>query len=263
VRSPARIFALFVGATILGAGACSNDASPVTGAVTLQAIVDPEPPDCSSLPDRERALSRGRLDVGLSVRYLADVVIENHAAADDEGSAEDIAIATGADVTLSEGDAQLATFSFSVVAAGSADPGALGVASFELVPPSIGGAIYNQIHDDVLAGRASAKTIDARVVLTGTFAAGGSWRSDEIDFPLDVCLGCSVEFPVDSTDVTFATPNCLRAGEPTIWPCRPGQEEPTDCRLCQGNPVCSPCAVDADCVRAGAGQVCGPSGGCL
>jgi hypothetical protein len=81
----------------------------------------------------------------------------------------------------------------------------------------------------------------------GHSLGGESVESNEFGFPINVCLGCLVSFPVASDDLNLSVqPNCGLAGasmmsssSSTSVPCVPGQDLPVDCSACAAtNPFC-------------------------
>jgi hypothetical protein len=52
-----------------------------------------------------------------------------------------------------------------------------------------------------------------------------------------------VQFSTDAMDPAAPIPNCyvpIDPKNPPTMPCFPGQDEPVDCRLCQGRAACDP-----------------------
>ena len=136
------------------------------------------------------------------------------------------------------------------------------------LPPSVGVTIRNQLLTSLASGSNAVQSYEARFKIFGTTLGGTDVESSEYAFDIDVCYGCTVIFPSDAYDPTQAPTdvNCNKAGTVStsstsgqIPACIPGQDGVTDCRLCQGNPVCTPCLSDADCVTAGTGTKCAAS----
>ena len=93
-----------------------------------------------------------------------------------------------------------------------------------------------------LAGKSGFVRLLTYVTIHGHAADGSALVTNELEFPIEGCSGCLVQFPLGSDDTTKAQqPNCaapLPASE--LVPCIVGQDQPIDCRTCQSNPVCVP-----------------------
>ena len=88
--------------------------------------------------------------------------------------------------------------------------------------------------------------IVSNVRFFGHTLGGESVESNEFGFPINVCLGCLVSFPVAEDDTMLSVqPNCGLAGASMTSsasasvPCVPGQDLPVDCSTCFAtNPFC-------------------------
>ncbi len=92
-------------------------------------------------------------------------------------------------------------------------------------------------------GHGGVDRVVATVRFFGKTAGGESVESNDFGFPVNVCRGCLVSFPVTEDDPNLPTPNCASAGASsssmaTNVPCTPGQDLAIDCSLCQGIPEC-------------------------
>jgi len=244
----------------------------------IRQIQLPAAPDCVAKPDpTAEYIPRGTLDIALSVRYVANVLIGNQLVARGDykqtRAEPNRILITGADVHLIDlgvaGEPEISFYS--VNATGEVDPqtngdATYGLAGLELIPPSIGQkVIYNDLLASVQKGQGSVHSYETRFKIYGTTLGGTNVESGEYDFDIDVCFGCTVIFPSDAYDPTIDPKdvNCKKAGEVTlvtengeIPACIAGQDGVTDCRECQGNPICTPCLSDADCVTAETGNKC-------
>jgi hypothetical protein len=150
-------------------------------------------------------------------------------------------ILQGAEVRITD-VAGIELSSFTVLGSGYVDPatgGSPGLGSFSatLVDPGT----VDKLRPDVMAGGAKRVIVYARVF--GTTTGGVRVQTGEFQYPVNVCYGCLVSFPPDSVDNAQPKPNCLNAtaqGSNITTPCLYGQDQGIDCRLCQGNPVCTP-----------------------
>jgi hypothetical protein len=86
-----------------------------------------------------------------------------------------------------------------------------------------------------LAAGASTR-INVAVRVFGETLGGQEIESSELLFPIAVCNGCLISFPTTAIDPTSNA--CNRGIPPEEKPCKPGQDEPVDCRLCQQLPLC-------------------------
>ena len=83
---------------------------------------------------------------------------------------------------------------------------------------------------------------------------GGQYvESNEYEFPVDVCIGCLVNFSPSDISPLCGVLNCLgnsSTGSTSSIPvpCPPGEDLPTDCSACLGSTVCDP---NPDCADAG------------
>ncbi len=80
----------------------------------------------------------------------------------------------------------------------------------------------------------------ARVVVSGTTLDGARVKSPAFSFPIAVCTGCLVDYPLGADDPALPGYQCTVGDSATSidWPCRKGQDDLVDCRLCGGIPLC-------------------------
>ncbi len=80
----------------------------------------------------------------------------------------------------------------------------------------------------------------AELQVFGTPAAGSRIASEVVPYPIDACKGCLLVYPPESAEP--GPPNCrnVEGVSQLEAPCRVGQDDPVDCRLCrQTVPVAS------------------------
>jgi hypothetical protein len=137
----------------------------------------------------------------------------------------------------------LATGIVDPAASGSTDP-SYGVSAVQLIPPAVGDRLRATL------GRLGASVqIKASVKVFGRTLGNRDVESGTVDFPISVCVGCSVTIPGDAALPT-GKPNCdgQLPTTNTKLTCAAGQNDPTDCRTCVASiAACRPCATDADC----------------
>jgi hypothetical protein len=260
--------------------------------IFIRQVQLPQSPDCSTKNDITASfLGRGFLDVGLSQRYLASVLVGSQLVARGDARqtrAEPNRVAIqGADIDLVtfdvSGNEQLFQ-SYSVTATGmidptsSADPG-YGLAAIEMIPPAVGIKLRDVLRAETVKSTTGnvVETYEARIKIFGTTLGGRDVETGQWAFPIDLCYGCSVQFPPDANDPTLGTPgiNCLAKTATTASTttgvteaCFAGQDGVTDCRNCKGSIVCQPCKT-ATCTGGACGNslctsgVCGAAGNCL
>jgi hypothetical protein len=227
---------------VLGANAsCSHEQ---TG-LYIQGNVKLTAPDCIAQPEATSTLiDVGALDVALKLDYEASLLVGSQLTPrGDKANLRTESMVTtieGAEVHLytDKGDLDAA---FTVPASGviaptsAADPG-FGIIFATLIPQSSGAALAGQITD-----RSQTVTRVADVKVYGKTIGGLDIESSTLSYVIKVCKGCLVEFPAldpaGNCDV-----NGSATSTPTL-PCRAGQDEGLDCRLCAGagnnvNPYC-------------------------
>lgn len=240
---------LAVGAVALTASACAENDGSV---FVVQVMAPPTPAadgTCTYTNSPTSAfLGGGTLDVGLATSYSPVMLLGNQLVA--RGNAQESRVETnrvqiqGSVVRVTDA-AGTELRSYTVPASGFIDvasgttPG-YGLASTTLVDPDTAASLRT-----ALAGSASTRTLISYVKFFGQTLGGTHVESGEYQFPIAVCYGCLVSFPPGSTDASQPTPNCKNAiggssGGTVATPCRLGQDQVSDCRLCQGISVCTP-----------------------
>lgn len=229
--------AVLLGISLTGLG-CTDEE---TGFFILGNVVV-EAPECAARPEgTSTLLGAGLLDVALRPDYVANLLVGSQLAprGDKTNLRTETMIATftGAEVHLTGGP-DVARVSFTVPAAGttippnsSADPG-FGIVSATLIPAAQGVDIGLDLTD-----RAQLVTRVAEVSVFGKTIGGLDIETAPFSYAINVCKGCIVEFPADAID---ANGNCGAAlNEAAGSPCRVGQDDPVDCRVCTaGNIYC-------------------------
>lgn len=205
-----------------------------------------DPPTCIFQADpTQPILLEGILDVDLRHSYLAGILVGNQYTPRGQKQnlkAESTRITLrGAEVTLTDSlGAQIACTgnpncgSFTVYGTGFVDTSkseepAWGIFAAELIPQSVG----KFIEDTMKAAKPNplqTKTVFANVRVFGESLGGQELTSSMLTFPIQVCRGCLIQFPLDAIDngqcVSSAT------STPQQAPCFPGQDGLVDCRLC-------------------------------
>lgn len=232
------------GAFLLGAAAigCTDEQ---TG-FFIQGNVKIDPPECIARPEGSSTLLlSGLLDVGLRLEYEATLLVGSQLAPrGDKANLRTetmIATITGAEVHLytDTGDPDPNSPEFTVPATGvvlpnaSTDPG-YGVVIATLIPAATGVELANELNSP-----AEVRTRVAVVSVFGTTIGGLEVESAQFNYVIQVCEGCSVDFPAEAISTTDGS--CFgSAMDAEVPPCRVGQDQGVDCRICSStNPFCT------------------------
>ena len=233
--------------------ACAHDDSTL---YVVQVVFPPTPTNQSGCVYQPASFSapmelRGSLDVALASAYSPVVLIANQMVPRGDGTQARTETnrvqLRGAvvRVTDSQGN-QIATFTS--LAEAIVDPSSgltpgLAQAAVTIVDPATADALRQ-----TLPNRSARKTILTFFKVFGQTLGGVYVESGEYQHVVDVCSGCLVVFPSDAVDTKQATPNCALGfptgtqinGSTIALPCEFGQDQLTDCRLCQGVAACDP-----------------------
>lgn len=221
----------------------------------MQALVAPQ---CTANADPTALVtSAGLLDLALTNTYIAFPLIGNqlNARGDTRLSRAEPnrVVLQGAEIRLLNPDGSERVPAFTVIATGTVDPTAssdpaYNVTRIEVIPPSVGLALRNQ----VLAAGIGTTSVNADIKVFGKTLGGRDVETGPFVMPIDLCYGCSVSFPASTVDSTLPQPNCAKTdttgGTQQVTVCIPGQDAVTECSLCQGRiPSCTPCVDDTQC----------------
>ncbi len=212
-----------------------------------------KPPTCVVTADpTQEELGYGILDVAFRSDYQAWLLVGNQFTP--RGSKQTLRTETtrinlrGAEVTLTNSDGSAlkdgntTVGQFSVYGSGYADsstseePG-WGLFAADLIPSSVG---------DILAKPFNGKpgginTVVATVRVFGNTLGNTSVTSGELSFPIQVCYGCLVQYPLEALvfPTNGGTPTCSAGSTDIPVPgCRVGQDDTVDCRSCQQLSIC-------------------------
>ena len=91
----------------------------------------------------------------------------------------------------------------------------------------LGGA-FGGFLSTALDARDTSIPLKVEIELLGATGEGIAFRSNVFRYPIELCRGCQLEFPL-----TNAAEYCAKLDEPSdSMSCRPGHDEPIDCRYC-------------------------------
>lgn len=221
-----KVIPVLAAGVLFGASGCADN----EGMLFVRQVIALPAGNCQAAADPSGLFwSSGVLDLALRDSYEASLLVGNQLVR--RGSRDLLrtessrVIIRGAEVALLN-DQKAVISEFSVPAAGFIDPGSgdepgYGVTSALLVPP----------------GTATAGTrIVAEVRVFGDTLGGDEITSAALAFPITVCNGCLISYPADADDPAQPGYQCASSGSDTSGdpPCRLGQDEAVDCRLCAG-----------------------------
>lgn len=190
------------------------------------------------------SLGSGFLDVGLKLDYVASLLVANQLTP--RGDKENLRTETmqvsleGAEVRLLDAEDNLLE-EFTVPASGvifpepATGPG-LGIATVTLVPSTTGSALAEELENS-----GQRRTLIAEAKVYGRTLGGLEVESGMFTYVIQVCEGCLVSFPTEALRLEDSVLYCDQEEvDENDVPCRLGQDDPVDCRLCNGNEFCRP-----------------------
>ncbi len=223
--------------------ACLEDAP----SLYVEAVLAPQSPACEySAQAGQLQLFRGTLDVAFRTRYEGVVLVANQLAT--RGAKTELRTETsgfrirGTEVQLRNSEGAVLE-EFSVNGGGfihaSANEGAgYGVAQVTMIPPSVGREYANELEEN----RGAIRTLIASVRVFGETLGGQELTSSDFTFPIDICYGCLVDYPLEAVQDPGDGSGlvCVAASDGiTLEACAVGQDERIDCRACAASlPVC-------------------------
>jgi hypothetical protein len=204
-------------------------------------VLYPPPPQCTITADvTSTALGSGTLDLEFTKSYKAALLVGNQLTS--RGSKQTLRTETsrvtlrGAEITLTTSTGQ-ELYKFSVNGTGFVDvsrgeDSGFGLFGTELIPASIG----EKLTEDLMIPAGGSNQVIALVRVFGTTLGNQELTSSELSFPITVCTGCLIEYPLAALvpiGPNGATQVCARgATELPVPGCRPGQDDKIDCRAC-------------------------------
>ncbi len=226
--------AVGLGALTLGSSGCADNDSMLF----VRQVIAVVAPECIAKPDVGGLFrSQGVLDVAFSLRYDAALLVGNQLTK--RGDRDQVRTETsrvalrGSEVRLLDTSERLVA-EFTVPGSGFVDPASgdapgLGVMGTTLIPQSVGQKF-------AATGGGGQVTLIANVRVFGETLGGDDVESAELTYPIVVCNGCLVAFPVEADDPVRTGYQCTLPDEPltgdTGSQCIFGQDEAYDCRLC-------------------------------
>jgi hypothetical protein len=228
--------ALFVGVAAIG---CTEERT----SFFIEANIKIDPPECIARAESSATrLLGGFLDVGLAREYEATLLVGSQLAPRGDKtnlrSETMITTITGAEVHLytdvGAPDPYAPEFTVPatgvILPSGSADPG-YGIVIATLIPQ----ASVVGLADEIVSTQ-ERHTRVAVVSVFGTTIGGLDIESAEFTYVITVCEGCLVDFPIEA--ISTSDGSCFGAAtDGQVIPCRFGQDDGVDCRICAGSSI--------------------------
>lgn len=226
---------------LIGAALCTATTSCVDNDTSLyvEGVLALTPPTCEVTADPgSTQIFRGTLDLAFLRSYEGVVLVANQLTP--RGNKPQLRTETagvilkGAEILLTDAEgAELDEFSVPaggfVATSDSANPG-YGAALITMIPPARGQALFEELEGGNLG---DSRTLIANVRVFGETAGGIEVTSGEFTYPIDVCVGCLIDFPLEAIEDTGNGRVCSGAadGARTLQ-CIRGQDAIIDCRTC-------------------------------
>jgi hypothetical protein len=223
--------------------ACAEDSS----SLYVEGVLAPNSPACEYSPDPgQLQLFRGTLDVAFTTKYEGVVLVGNQLAT--RGNKAELRTETsglrirGSEVQLRNSQGSVLD-EFSVNGGGFIQPvggngAGYGLAQVTMIPPAVGRDLADQLE----SSRGAIRTLIASVRVFGETLGGLELTSSDFTFPIDVCYGCLVDYPLEAVQDPGDGSGlvCVAASDGiTLEACAIGQDERIDCRACAAAvPVC-------------------------
>jgi hypothetical protein len=99
-----------------------------------------------------------------------------------------------------------------------------------MIPPQIGDSIRGQLGNR----RGASRTVIAGIRVFGTTLGGKEITSGEFTFPIDVCYGCLIDYPLEAVNDSGGPARVCQGSTEGISTsqCIRGQDALIDCREC-------------------------------
>ncbi|MBN1944127.1 MAG: hypothetical protein JW797_00570 [Bradymonadales bacterium] len=120
---------------------------------------------------------------------------------------------------------------------GTLEPGGSRTVELEIINQNQGACLKSIA---LLQQRGYSFEVEAEIQFFGMTTSGTDVESNLFIYPLEICRGCLIEFPLDANDPDDVQPNCRREYDATgddlediDMGCFPGQDDGVDCRICK------------------------------
>jgi hypothetical protein len=181
------------------------------------------------------------LDVAFRRQYSATLLVGSQLVA--RGNSSQLRTETsrvaleGSVVQLADSRGAVVWGPVTVPGSGFVDPASGTTPSFGAIDTILLGADFGQtvLYPDLSVNTQFIKNFTASVHVFGHTLGGTAVESGDASFPIQVCYGCLVKFPPEASS-SATNPNCSQppaSGSSLSQPCRMGQDEAVDCRICK------------------------------
>jgi hypothetical protein len=231
INGSAVLFTLALG---LGASGCADNES----SLFIEGVLNTTSSDCLAQPDSSAEfISLGVLDVAFAESYVAAVQVGNQIT--QQGNREKLRTETsrihleGATVTVF--DVTGGVHPFEAIGTGFVHP-ASGT------DPGLAAMFVTLVNPDSINAIAAAGEgqMVVRFRVFGTTLGGKEIESGDYDYPIFICNGCLIDFPVAAN--TAVAPNYECGGDPedseAVKVCYYGQDQRFPCTACSFEPIC-------------------------
>jgi hypothetical protein len=185
--------------------------------------------------------AHGVIDVAFRRQYSATLLVGNQLVA--RGNSSELRTETsrvaleGSIVQLADSGGAVVWGPVTVPGSGFVDPASGTTPSYGAIDTILLGADFGQrvLYPELSANPGFIKNFTASVRVFGHTLGGTAVESGDASFPIQACFGCLVKFPPEASSST-TSPNCSQppaSGSSLTAPCRLGQDEPVDCRICK------------------------------
>ena len=231
-------YLLSVGLLSFGSLALIPSCADNNSSLFLIGVIDTNSSACVAKNDTTSAmLPYGTLDVAFSTSYTAAVLVGNQLT--ERGDREQLRTETsrislrGAEITLTTLDGKVlgnySTVGTGFVNASAGDAPSYAAMAVNVIPPALGSS--QAVRD--------ARVVLAKIRVFGDTLGNTSITSSELDFPINICQGCLVQY--DTLDP--ATGHCPVPAAATQTteapPCALGQDRNISCTTCAAAyPLC-------------------------
>ena len=196
----------------------------------LEAVLAPQPGACDGpLADSAPPLDRGTLDLALAYEYAGHVRVLSERSSLQIRDMEIALLVSGELAT------EFTSGSSAALGAGTAQAPHVGVLESRLLPSPVGKELGTR-----LPGSSTPLHVTLLITARATTPEGEDVRSNTLSFELSVCEGCLIDFPAEALELSTDGALCAAGdGASVMAPCRLGQDERVDCRLCaDSEPAC-------------------------
>ena len=245
---------LVAGAVAASAGISASGCVDNNETLFINGVLALVPPGCIYEADpTQPILFQGTLDLDFKRSYSAGILVGNQYTP--RGQKQNLKAEStrltlrGAEITLTDSLGTQVTCqgapncgSFTVYGTGFVDTNraeepAWGFFGAELIPQSVGTFISEEMGLQGL----SQKTVYASVKVFGESLGGQEVTSSTLTFPIKLCKGCLIDFPLIALEGTPPRCTSSAANQPTEKPCIRGQDALVDCRFCANDKAGNPC----------------------